>query len=59
MVVMANKMKIKAIGLVLLGVFILTACGQKRDLYLPEDPVSNNTTTGSKTTTELAEKGRS
>jgi predicted small lipoprotein YifL len=59
MVVMANKMKIKAIGLALLGVFILTACGQKRDLYLPEDPVSNNTKPSSQTTTELAEKGKS
>jgi len=56
---MANKMKIKAIGFALLGVFILTACGQKRDLYLPEDPVSNNTKPSSQTTTELAEKGKS
>ena len=31
----------KAIGLALLAVFILTACGQKRALYLPEEPNEN------------------
>jgi predicted small lipoprotein YifL len=55
---MANRMKIKAIGLTLLAVFILTACGQKRDLYLSEEPSSNITQPDSETTTEPAEKGK-
>jgi predicted small lipoprotein YifL len=55
---MAIRMKIKAICLVLLAVFILTACGQKRALYLPEEPISNNTKPDSKTSIESAEQGK-
>ena len=55
---MANRIKIKAVGLGLLAVFILTACGQKRALSLPEEPVSNNTKPGSETSIESTEKGK-
>jgi len=50
-------MKIKAIGLTLLAVFILTACGQKRALYLPEVPTTN-TTPSSEPSTESVEQGK-
>lgn len=55
---MANRIKIKAIGLTLLAVFILTACGQKRALYLPEEPATNNTAPDSQPSVESAEKGK-
>jgi predicted small lipoprotein YifL len=58
MVVMANRMKMKAIGLTLLAVFILTACGQKRALYLLEEPVTNNTIPDSVPSTEPTEQGK-
>jgi len=51
-------MKMKAIGLVILAVFILSACGQKRALYLPEGPASNNTKPDSETSIESADKGK-
>ena len=55
---MANRIRIKAIGLALLAIFILTACGQKLPLYLPEEPTSNNTTPDSVPSTESAEQGK-
>ena len=55
---MVNRIKMKVIGLALLAVFVLTACGQKRDLYLPEVPVTNNTTSDSEPTTQSAEQGK-
>jgi len=55
---MANRIKVKAIGLSLLVIFILTACGQKRALYLPAEPVTNNTTPDSKPSIESAEQGK-
>jgi predicted small lipoprotein YifL len=55
---MANRIKVKAIGLSLLVIFILSACGQKRALYLPEEPTTNNTTPDSKPSTESAEQGK-
>lgn len=55
---MANKIKFKAIGLYLLALFMLTACGQKRPLYLPEEPTTNNTAPDSETSTETAEQGK-
>jgi predicted small lipoprotein YifL len=55
---MVNVAKMKVIGLVLLGVFVLTACGQKLALYLPEEPTTNNTTTDSEPSTESAERGK-
>ena len=55
---MANRLKIKAIGLALLVVIMLTACGQKRALYLPEEPISNNTKPDSEPSTESAEQGK-
>jgi predicted small lipoprotein YifL len=55
---MANRIKMKAIGIALLAVVILTACGQKRPLYLPEEPVTNNTTSDSEPLTESAEQGK-
>ena len=55
---MANRMKKKAIGLALLAVFILVACGQKRALYLPEEPATNNTTLDSAPLTEPTEQGK-
>ena len=55
---MANRMKMKAIGLALLAVFILSACGQKRALYLPDEPASYNTKPDSEISIESAEKGK-
>ncbi|WP_339720840.1 hypothetical protein [uncultured Paraglaciecola sp.] len=54
---MAHKVKLKVIGLTLLAVYILTACGQKRALYLPEEPATNNTSLDSQPSTESTEKG--
>jgi predicted small lipoprotein YifL len=55
---MANRIKIKPIGLAFLAVILLTACGQKRPLYLPEEPATNNTTVDSEPTTESTEQGK-
>ena len=55
---MANVVKLKAIGLALLAVFILTACGQKRALYLPKEPVTNNNTSDSKALNESDQQGK-
>ena len=55
---MANRIKMKAVGLASLAVVILTACGQKRPLYLPEEPVTNNTTPDSEPSNESAEQGK-
>ena len=55
---MVNGIKMKTIGLALLAVFILTACGQKRPLYLPKEPVTNNTTPDSEPLTESAQQGK-
>jgi predicted small lipoprotein YifL len=55
---MANRIKIKAVGTVLLAVFLLTGCGQKRALYLPEEPATNNNSQDSQPTGESAEKGK-
>jgi predicted small lipoprotein YifL len=55
---MANRIKMKAIGLALLAVFTLTACGQKRALYLPEEPTLNNTKPDSEPSTESVEQGK-
>ena len=55
---MANRIKMKAIGLALLAVFILTACGQKRALYLPEEPATNTNTPGSAPSTASTEQGK-
>jgi predicted small lipoprotein YifL len=55
---MANRIKRKAIGLSLLVVFMLTACGQKRALYLPEEPAKNNTSQDSQVASESAKEGK-
>tara|TARA_R110002167_G_scaffold72662_2_gene204119 strand:- start:1040 stop:1210 length:171 start_codon:yes stop_codon:yes gene_type:complete len=55
---MANRIKVKAIGLSLVAIFILTACGQKRALYLPEEPATNNTSQDSQDASESAEEGK-
>ncbi|WP_157828155.1 lipoprotein [Paraglaciecola sp. MB-3u-78] len=55
---MANRINIKSIGLALLAVFLLTACGQKRPLYLPEEPATNTTTTDSEPSTEPTVQGK-
>ena len=55
---MTNKLKINALGLSLLVVFLLSACGQKRALYLPENPQSNNPTTDSEKSAEPAVEGK-
>ena len=57
-VVMVKRIKIKPIGLALLAVVILTACGQKRGLHLPEEPVTNNTPPHSEPSTESGEQGK-
>ena len=54
---MAIRIKMNAIGLTLLAVFLLTGCGQKRPLYLPEEPTSNTTTPDSNPSTESVEQG--
>jgi predicted small lipoprotein YifL len=55
---MANRVKIKLISLALLVVITLTACGQKRPLYLLEEPAINSTTPDSEPLTESAEQGK-
>ena len=55
---MANKIKIKAIGISLLAVIMLTACGQKRALYLPEEPATKNTAPDSASKTEATKQGK-
>jgi predicted small lipoprotein YifL len=55
---MAIRIKMKPIGLALLAVLILTACGQKRALYLTEEPVSNSTTPDSELSAESTEQGK-
>ena len=55
---MANRTKIKSTGLALFAIVILTACGQKHPLYLPEEPVTNNTTPDSEPSTESGEQGK-
>jgi predicted small lipoprotein YifL len=55
---MVNVAKMKVIGIALLGVFVLTACGQKLALYLPEEPITNNTTSDSEPSTDSAEQGK-
>ena len=55
---MVKRIKIKPIGLALLAVVILTACGQKRALYLPEEPTTNTTTPDSEPSTKSAEQGK-
>ena len=57
-IVMANRIKIKLIGLTLLAVFALCACGQKRPLYLPEEPAINTSTPDSEPSTESTEQGK-
>jgi predicted small lipoprotein YifL len=54
----ANRIKMKAICLTLMAVFILAACGQKIDLYMPEEPATNNTSPDSQPAIESAEKGK-
>ena len=55
---MPNTTKLNATGLALLMVFVLTACGQKRALYLPERPSINTVIPDSKTPTQSAEEGK-
>ena len=55
---MANRIKMQAIGLTLLAVLMLAACGQKRALYLPEEPATNNTSADSQPAIESTEKGK-
>ena len=55
---MSIRTKLNAIGLALLGVFVLTACGQKRALYLPEKPITNTTVPDSKVPAQSAEEGK-
>jgi predicted small lipoprotein YifL len=55
---MLNRTKLSVIGLALLAVLILTACGQKRALYLPEKPSANTATPDSKVSTQSAEEGK-
>lgn len=54
---MANRMKLKTIGLVSLAVVILTACGQKLPLYLPKEPATNTPTPDLEPSTNSAEQG--
>ena len=58
MLVMTSKIKIKAIALILTAVFILTACGQKRPLYLPEEPATNTRSSNSETSPTDADQGK-
>ena len=55
---MAKRIKIKPISLTLLAVFILTACGQKRPLHLPEELVTNNTTPHSEPLNKSDDQGK-
>ena len=55
---MVKRIKIKPIGLALLAVVILTACGQKRALYLPEELVTNNTTPHSEPLNKSDDQGK-
>jgi predicted small lipoprotein YifL len=55
---MAKTIKLNTIGFALLVVFLLTACGQKRALYLPEKPSTNTATPDSKASTQSAKEGK-
>lgn len=55
---MANRIKFKTLGTFLLAVLLLTACGQKRALYLPEEPATNNTSQDSQPSIESTEEGK-
>ena len=57
-VMMAKIIKFNVIGLALLVVFVLTACGQKRALYLPEKPSTNTTKPDLKISTQSTEEGK-
>lgn len=48
----------RAIGLTLLVIFMLTACGQKRDLYSPEKPTLINIKSDAALSTESDEQGK-
>jgi predicted small lipoprotein YifL len=54
---MANRIKLKTIGLVSLALVVLTACGQKLPLYLPKEPATNTPTPDLEPSTESAEQG--
>ena len=55
---MVNRIKIKVIGLALVAVFMLTACGQKLPLYMPQEPISNTTIPDSVPSTESVVQGK-
>ena len=55
---MSIRTKLNAIGLALLGVFVLTACGQKRALYLPKKPSTNTTVPDLKVPAKSVEEGK-
>jgi predicted small lipoprotein YifL len=55
---MAHRAKFKALSAFLLAVLLLTACGQKRALYLPEEPSKNNNSQDSQPSNESAEEGK-
>ncbi|MBL4630434.1 MAG: hypothetical protein JKY14_04510 [Paraglaciecola sp.] len=55
---MVNRIKIQTIGLALMAVFALTACGQKLPLYLPDEPTTNTTTPDLVPSTESGEQGK-
>lgn len=44
---MSKPVKMRTIWLILVTLMMLTACGQKRALYLPSEPQSNTQTTPS------------
>lgn len=54
---MVNRFKLVALMITLITIISLAACGQKRALYLPEEPVSNNTERDSEITPDTTEQG--
>jgi predicted small lipoprotein YifL len=52
--IMQNSLKSKTLFVLLISILMLTACGQKFALYLPEEPQSNNTSGPSEKPVESA-----
>ena len=51
---MHNLLKTRTMSLVLLTLIVLTACGQKRALYLPDEPETNKPSEATMTATKAA-----
>lgn len=55
---MSFPVKIRSTSLFVLTLILLTACGQKRALYLPEQPESNVPSQNTKTAIQTDDQGK-